>query len=139
VTSPQPRRPARPRLPKLTAPTREQWSDGRLIAIAVTVALIAGGGVAALVLSGGSDTPKPAAAGAARGTPAPAATAAPTSTRPKPDAGLERQVRTLDGLMKVSMEGRAAAVKGETKAAMPTARSCSRTCRGCAPRPPTDG
>lgn len=77
--------------------------------------LLGGGLAAALVLSGGSNTPtpKPAAAKAARGTPAPEKTA-----RPKPDADLSSQVRTLDDLMKISVQGRTAAAKGETKAAI---------------------
>jgi hypothetical protein len=64
------------------------------------------------VLSGGSDTPKPAAANAARETPV-----APTPT-PKPVTALRRQVQSVDDLMKASKEGRAAAVKGDIKAAI---------------------
>ena len=67
------------------------------------------------MLSGGSDTPKPAAAGTSTATPA--ASEAPRPT-PRPAAGLRRQVLTLDGLMKLSEQGRAAAVKGDTKAAI---------------------
>jgi hypothetical protein len=80
------------------------------------VVLLVGSVVAALVLSGGSDKPRPAAATAARGTPTPEAER-PAST-PAPDADLRSQVRTLDDLMKFSEKGRVAAVSGETKAAI---------------------
>ncbi len=81
----------------------------------ITAALLIGSGVAVLLLSGG-DEPKPAAA---RSTPAPPE---PEETaRPKParsDADLQRQVLALDRLMERSQEGRAAAAKGDTKAAI---------------------
>jgi hypothetical protein len=112
--APPPRRPpAPPRPPK---PPREPLSGGLIIAIVVTVVLLLGGGVAALVL-GGDEKPKPVTAATA----APADTATPDATRPAPKrapAGLGRQVQTLDGLMKTSEKGRAAAAKGDTKAAI---------------------
>jgi hypothetical protein len=52
----------------------ESWSTGRIIAIAATVILLAGSLVAALVLGGGSDKPKPVAAQTARSTPEPVGT-----------------------------------------------------------------
>ncbi len=79
--------------------------------------LLVGGGVAALVLSGG-DKAKPAVAAA---TAAPTETAKPDATRPPPKrarADLPKQVQTLDGLMKTSHQGRTAAAKGDTKAAI---------------------
>jgi flagellar basal body-associated protein FliL len=89
-------------------------SGGLIIAIVITVVLLVGGGIAALVLSGGSDKPKPVAA---------AKTAAPepakaTATQPPKKADLARQVQTLDALMKTSHQGRQAAAKGDTKAAI---------------------
>jgi hypothetical protein len=111
------RPPAPPPLPK---PPREPLSGGLIIAIAATVILLVGGGIAALVLGGGDDKPKPTAA-AATATAAAAETKTPDATRPpaqraQPDLG--RQVQTLDGLMKTSEKGRAAAAKGDTKAAI---------------------
>jgi hypothetical protein len=90
-------------------------SAGLIVAIAATVILLVGGGIAALVLSG--DKPKPAAAATA----APTQTAKPDATRPpakrsRPDLG--RQIQTLDSLMKTSEKGRAAASNGDTKAAI---------------------
>jgi hypothetical protein len=76
--------------------------------------LLIGGGIAALVLSGGSGDPQPAADRAAAAPPETAPTAAP----PASDAKLRRQVQALDGLMRASVRGRAAAVKGDTKAAI---------------------
>ena len=75
--------------------------------------LLLGGGVAALVLGG--DDKKPVAAAV------PADTATPDATRPAPKRAqpdLGRQVQTLDGLMKTSQKGRAAAARGDTKAAV---------------------
>ena len=89
-------------------------SGGLIIAIAVTVLLLVGGGVAALVL-GGDDKPKPVAAAAPKDTATPAATR-PAHKRAQPDLG--RQVQTLNGLMRTSQQGRAAAAKGDTKAAI---------------------
>jgi hypothetical protein len=90
-------------------------SGGLILAIAITAILLVGGGVAALVLSGG-DKPKPTAAAA---TAAPTRTAKPDATRPAPkQSALPKQVQTLDGLMKSSQKGRAAAAKGDTKAAI---------------------
>lgn len=84
--------------------------------------LLVGSLVAALVLSGGSDKPKPTSAKAARGTTEPGETGPPESKRPTstpgPDADLSSQVRLLDDLMKASAKGRAAAVRGETDAAI---------------------
>jgi hypothetical protein len=87
-----------------------------IIAVAVTVVLLVGGIVGALVLGGG-DKPKPVAAATAAPTKSasPDATPAPAK-RTQPDLG--RQVRALDGLMKTSEKGRAAAAKGDTKAAI---------------------
>jgi hypothetical protein len=92
---PEPRKPPQP--PK---PPREPWSTGLIVAVVITAVLLLGGGAAALLLSG-RDEPKSAAA---------------TSTRS--DADLRRQVLTLDALMKRSRQGRAAAAKGDTKAAV---------------------
>jgi hypothetical protein len=103
---PEPRPPAPAPAPK---PPGEGWSRGRVIAIVATVVLLVGSVMAALVLSGGSDKPKPAAA---RDTPA------KTTSTPAADADLSGQVKTLDDLMKASKRGRAAAVKGDTKAAI---------------------
>jgi hypothetical protein len=108
--------PPAPPKPKLPKPPREPLSGGLIVAIAVTVLLLVGGGVAALVLSGG-DKPKPTAAATA----APTETAKPDATRPpqkRAKADLPKQVQTLDGLMKTSHQGRAAAAKGDTKAAI---------------------
>jgi hypothetical protein len=102
------RPPAPPPLPR--AP-REPLSGGLIAAIAITVLLLAGGGIAALLL-GGKDKPKPVAAATA----APAKTATPEAKKAKPALG--RQVQTLDGLMKTSEQGRTAAAKGDTKAAI---------------------
>jgi hypothetical protein len=119
VPEPRPSVPPLPPAPKVTAPARERWSDGRIVAIAVTAVLIVGSLVAALVLSGGSDTPKPPTAKAARGAPVSAPPKAKRrASKPAPAADLKRQVQTLDDLMKTSGEGRAAAVKGQTKAAI---------------------
>jgi hypothetical protein len=108
------REPAPPSLPK---PPREPLSGGLLAAIAITIVLLVGGGIAALVLGGGDDKPKPVAAATA----APEETRTPDATRPAPKPAqpdLGRQVQTLDGLMKTSQKGRAAAAKGDTKAAI---------------------
>jgi hypothetical protein len=106
------RAPAPPSLPK---PPREPLSGGLVAAIAITVVLLVGGGIAALVLSGGDDKSKPAAAATAAPTQTPGATR-PAPKRTQPDLG--RQVLTLDALMKTSQRGRAAAARGDTKAAI---------------------
>ncbi len=104
-----------PKPPKPPKPPREPVTRGAIVAAVITAVLLIGSGVAVLLLSGG-DEPKPAAA---RSTPAPPE---PEETaRPKParsDADLQRQVLALDGLMERSREGRAAAAKGDTKAAI---------------------
>jgi hypothetical protein len=105
-----PKPPKPPRPPK--AP-REPLSGGLIIAIAATVLLLAGGGIAALVL-GGDDKPKPVAAATA----APQDTATPEATKAGKRPDLARQVQSLDALMKTSEKGRAAAAKGDTKAAI---------------------
>ena len=77
----------------------------------MTVVLLGGSIVAALVLAGRSDDEPPVADTAVReevATPEPTAAATPA---------LERQVQTLDGLMKRSARGRAAAVRGDIPAA----------------------
>ena len=120
--APAPRPPVPPPAPQVAARARERWSDGRLVAIAVTAVLLVGSLVAALVLSGGSDEPKPMSAKAARGISEPGETAPPEAKRPsstaEPEADLRSQVKMLDNLMKASQKGRAAAVKGETDAAI---------------------
>jgi hypothetical protein len=84
------------------------------VAGVVTAVLLIGSGVAALLLSG-DDEPEPAAA---RSTPEPERTAEPTREPRRSDAGLRRQVLALDDLMKFSQEGRTAAAKGDTQAAI---------------------
>jgi hypothetical protein len=81
----------------------------------VTAVLLIGSGIAVLLLRGGDD-PKPAAARAAPATPEPEPTERPKP--PRSDADLRRQVLALDGLMEKSQQGRAAAAKGDTKAAI---------------------
>jgi hypothetical protein len=107
--------PSPPAAPQYAAPARERWSDGRIVAIAVTAVLLLGGIAAAIVLSGGSDTPKPVADTAARAAPPEADRATAT---PKAGPDIRRQVQTLDDLMQASVKGRAAAVKGQMKAAI---------------------
>ena len=81
----------------------------------ITAVLLIGSGVAVLLLSGG-DEPKPAAAKSTPVAAEPEETASPKPARS--DADLRRQVLALDGLMERSQEGRAAAAKGDTKAAI---------------------
>jgi hypothetical protein len=88
-------------------------SPGLIVAIAIAAALLIGSGVAALLLRGG-DEPKATAAASKPAAPEPEKTAPPKRS----DADLRRQVLTLDDLMKNSQEGRAAAAKGDTKAAI---------------------
>ncbi len=82
----------------------------------MTVLLLGGSLVAALILGGGDDPgPEPGAAVAAS-TPSPAPTASPA--KPARTPALAAQVRSLDDLMKASQAGRNAAVEGNTKAAV---------------------
>jgi len=117
VETPAPERkqrpPKPPKPPKPPRAPREPLSGGLIVAIAVTVLLLVGGGIAALVL-GGDDKPKPVAAATA----APKDTATPAATKAPKRPGLGRQVQSLDALMKTSEKGRAAAAKGDTKAAI---------------------
>jgi hypothetical protein len=91
-------------------------SPGLIVAGIITAVLLIGGGVAAVLLRGGDE---PERAAVAKSTPEPEPTAEPTREAPeRSSADLERQVLALDDLMQRSKAGRAAAAKGDTKAAI---------------------
>ena len=107
--------------PRAFVPANRSRIDKRTTAIVAAVVLLATvATVAVLVLTGGSE-PKPLPTGSEsppanavveQETPEPSATAKPVKA-PKVDA----QVKTLDGLMRLSEKGRAAAVNGDIKTA----------------------
>jgi hypothetical protein len=90
-------------------------SPGLIVAGVITAVLLIGSGVAYVLLSG-EDEPQRAAAETAVREPEETASAEPTPRRS--DASLRRQVVALDDLMKKSEEGRTAAAKGDTEAAI---------------------
>ncbi|HEX6026057.1 MAG TPA: hypothetical protein VFZ00_28960 [Solirubrobacter sp.] len=94
-------------------PPREPLSTGMIVAGVVTLVLLIGSGIAALLLRGGDDE-EPRSAAVVESTPGPERTAEPTPEGPD----LRQQVMTLDDLMKRSQQGRAAAASGDTEAAI---------------------
>jgi hypothetical protein len=113
VASPPPKPPKSPKPPR---PPREPITRGAIVAAVITAVLLIGSGVAVVLLRGG-DEPQPAAAKSTPVAVEPEETARPKPT-PRSDADLRRQVLALEGLMERSQEGRAAAAKGDTKAAI---------------------
>jgi hypothetical protein len=103
--------PKRTKPPKPPKQPREPVSPGLIAAGIITLVLLIGSGVAALLLSRGDDDPKPAAVVES--------TAEPEETEaPRTGANLRQQVLTLDDLMKKSKQGRTAAAAGDTEAAI---------------------